>query len=85
MPTYEYKCTSCGHTFDLFQPITADTVSKCAQCGAPAQRLISGGTGIIFKGSGFYVNDYKNKKPSSDAKPCSPEACKTCPAAAEKK
>lgn len=85
MPTYEYQCSSCGHTFDLFQAITADTVAPCAKCGEKAQRLISGGTGIIFKGSGFYVTDYKNKKSPSESKPaCSPESCKTCPAAANK-
>ena len=55
MPTYEYKCSACGHRFEKFQSIMADPVRKCPECGKRAvERLISGGAGLIFKGSGFY-------------------------------
>jgi putative FmdB family regulatory protein len=60
MPTYEYECKSCGHTFDVFQNMSDDPVKVCPECGKEVRRLIKGGTGIIFKGSGFYVTD-KNK------------------------
>ena len=56
MPTYEYECGTCG-TFDQFQRITEDPLSDCPRCGSAVRRLISSGTGIIFKGSGFYSTD----------------------------
>lgn len=59
MPTYEYECTQCGHTFDVFQRITADPLSSCPKCKGTLRRLIGGGMGVIFKGSGFYTTDYK--------------------------
>lgn len=64
MPTYEYRC-ECGVEFEEFQSITADPVANCPECGKPAERLISGGTGLIFKGSGFYITDYKAKNASN--------------------
>jgi putative FmdB family regulatory protein len=60
MPTYEYECKTCGHTFDVFQNMSDEPVKVCPQCGKEVRRLINGGTGIIFKGSGFYITD-KNK------------------------
>jgi putative FmdB family regulatory protein len=60
MPTYEYECKSCGHIFDVFQNMSDDPVKVCPECGKEVRRLIKGGTGVIFKGSGFYVTD-KNK------------------------
>jgi putative FmdB family regulatory protein len=59
MPTYEYKCDSCGRTFEVFQSMNDEPLSACEKCGNPVRKLFGGGTGIIFKGSGFYVNDYK--------------------------
>jgi len=59
MPTYEYECTQCKHTFEEFQKITDKPLTKCPKCGGKLRRLISGGIGLIFKGSGFYVTDYK--------------------------
>lgn len=60
MPTYDYQCDACGHTFEAFQSMKDDALQTCPQCSENAlRRLISGGTGIIFKGSGFYVNDSK--------------------------
>jgi len=66
MPTYEYECKSCGHTFEAFQSMSDAPLSKCPECGKEIRRLINGGGGIIFKGSGFYVND-KNKGSSKTA------------------
>lgn len=57
MPTYEYQCTA-GHTFEAFQKISERPKSKCPICGKPAKRKISGGAGLLFKGSGFYITDY---------------------------
>ena len=64
MPTYDYECSN-GHQFEYLQSITAEPLSDCITCGGPVRRLIGGGTGIIFKGSGFYVNDSKNGKHAS--------------------
>lgn len=58
MPTYEYRCKQ-GHHFELFQRISEAPVDKCPQCGAVAERLLSG-AGLIFKGSGFYTTDYRS-------------------------
>lgn len=60
MPTYDYRCEN-GHRFEEFQSILAEPIRVCPVCGANAERLISGGTGLIFKGSGFYINDYAKK------------------------
>ncbi|MDC7124550.1 MAG: zinc ribbon domain-containing protein [Spirochaetales bacterium] len=57
MPTYEYECQSCGHRFEAFQSMSDEPLTECENCKGPVKRLIFGGTGIIFKGSGFYVND----------------------------
>lgn len=57
MPTYEYECPA-GHTFEKFQKITERPRAKCPVCGKPAVRKISGGAGLVFKGSGFYITDY---------------------------
>lgn len=60
MPTYEYRCGACGHEFDVFQKMTDDPVRTCPECGEDeAERLISRGAGIVFKGSGFYATDYR--------------------------
>lgn len=62
MPTYVYKCKKCGKTFEIMKSITKyDEVEKCNECGIEATRQISNGSGIIFKGTGFYQTDYKNK------------------------
>lgn len=65
MPTYEYECKTCGHNFEVFQSIMDAPVKKCPECGKGVRRLIGGGTGIIFKGSGFYVTDSKKSSGSS--------------------
>ncbi|MGR3176857.1 MAG: FmdB family zinc ribbon protein [Candidatus Anammoxibacter sp.] len=62
MPTYDYECTSCAHTFELFQQITEKHIKTCPKCGKrKVQRLIGSGAAIIFKGSGFYQTDYRSK------------------------
>lgn len=60
MPTYEYKCQKCGHGFEAFQSISADPLSECPKCSGKVQRLIGGGAGFLFKGSGFYQTDYRS-------------------------
>lgn len=66
MPTYDYECKDCGHTFEQFQSMSDDALTTCPTCGKETlRRLIGGGMGIIFKGSGFYVNDAKGKSPTA--------------------
>ena len=67
MPTYQYECQACGHSFDELQGMTDARLTKCPKCKKnKLTRLIGGGSGMIFKGSGFYETDYKKKSPSSD-------------------
>ena len=69
MPTYEYECGNCGHTFEEFQSITAKPLKKCRRCGTfRLQRLIGAGAGIIFKGNGFYQTDYRSESYKKEAK-----------------
>jgi putative FmdB family regulatory protein len=58
MPTYEYRCTDCSNEFELFQKMSDDPEAACPKCSAPSRRRISGGAGLVFKGSGFYITDY---------------------------
>jgi len=61
MPTYDYECSACGNQWELFQSITAKPLKKCPACRRPtARRLIGTGAGLIFKGSGFYITDYRS-------------------------
>ena len=61
MPTYEYRCTNCGHTLEEFQPMSAEPLKVCPKCGKETlKRAMGGGGGMIFKGGGFYQTDYKN-------------------------
>jgi len=84
MPTYQYVCTKCDHEFEVFQPMTADALEICPKdhCArrrwgrGKVKRVLSGGAGLIFKGSGFYSTDYRSegykqaaKKESESAKP----------------
>ena len=71
MPTYDYLCRECGEKFEHFQSMSSPalkTIDFCKNCkkeNCKVERIISGGTGLIFKGSGFYLTDYKNKKSDS--------------------
>jgi len=73
MPTYEYACTKCGYAFEQFQSMLDAPLKKCPQCKKAAlKRLVGGGAGLIFKGTGFYITDYKNagkKGDGGDSKP----------------
>lgn len=61
MPTYDYECDACGHTFEEFQSISADVLVKCPKCGKKKlRRLFGTGAAIVFKGSGFYQTDYRS-------------------------
>ena len=67
MPTYEYRCPR-GHAFEKFSPrMTSRQSATCPKCGKRARRLISGGAGLVFKGSGFYITDYKRGGEKRDA------------------
>jgi putative FmdB family regulatory protein len=91
MPTYDYACTKCGHTFEAMQSMKDVPLKKCPKCGKQSlKRLVGAGAGLIFKGTGFYITDYKKKtgqpektgggeKPAaggSDKKPASPTVAK---------
>lgn len=70
MPTYEYRCRKCGYKFSQFQKITEPALSECPKCRGKncVERLISGGSGLIFKGSGFYITDYKQNSSKNEKK-----------------
>lgn len=83
MPTYEYECSACGHQTEILQSMTEKRLTKCPKCGKnKLERLIGAGSGVIFKGSGFYATDYKRKEPAkaepekkpSGSSPC----CNSC-------
>ena len=59
MPTYEYRCPK-GHLFEVFQRITEEPGAPCPECGEKAERQLSAGAGLLFKGSGFYITDYRS-------------------------
>src|SRR3954452_12657816 len=70
MPTYEYVCHKCNHEFELFQSISENALTVCPKerCAqkpwgkGKVKRLIGAGAGLIFKGSGFYITDYRSKE-----------------------
>ena len=76
MPTYEYYCTKCEHEFELFQPIADKPLTTCPRelCGmkrwgkGKVKKKIGAGAGLIFKGSGFYITDYRSEKYKEAAK-----------------
>lgn len=69
MPTYEYRCKTCEHEWEEFQSIKSKPSRKCPECGKlKAERIISAGGGILFKGSGFYETDYRSESYKKGAK-----------------
>jgi putative FmdB family regulatory protein len=86
MPTYEYKCNVCGNHFEKFQSINSKPKAKCPVCGGNAKRIISGGAGLIFKGSGFYATDYRSAsyKKEAEKEKAATEPAKTGSAADKK-
>ena len=84
MPNYDYQCSGCGEIFEVFQSITAKPLEDCAKCSGKKtlKRLIGSGSGVIFKGTGFYQTDYRSSSYQKDAakeKPSSSPACASCP------
>lgn len=61
MPTYEYECKKCDKIFEVFQSIKAEKLKTCPECGSEIKRLLGTGSGLVFKGTGWYVTDFKNK------------------------
>jgi len=77
MPTYEYRCDACGHTFDEFQSMTEEPLRKCPRCNKNSlRRLFGAGAALLFKGSGFYITDYRSEAYKAAAK-AEAEASKT--------
>src|SRR5688500_3988068 len=83
MPTYDYECDACGHSFELFQSISEPVKKKCPECGkSKLRRLFGTGAAVIFKGSGFYQTDYRSERykqkaaaeKSSESKPAEVKA-----------
>ena len=75
MPTYEYECLDCGVDFEAFQKMSDSVLEECPQCKGKVRRMISSGAGLIFKGSGFYATDYKNKSASPSIKKETGNSC----------
>ena len=88
MPTYQYECSGCGHHMEMMQSITDSKLTRCPQCGKDTlQRLIGSGSGIIFKGSGFFETDYKRspaKKSASAGCPVAEGKSSSCPCPCDK-
>lgn len=68
MPTYDYRCLECEIEFEKFQGITEDPIEECPECNGKVKRLIGAGAGLIFKGSGFYITDYRSDGYKESAK-----------------
>ncbi|MBP6864751.1 MAG: zinc ribbon domain-containing protein [Candidatus Didemnitutus sp.] len=85
MPTYEYVCTKCGHEMEAFQSMKDEPLKKCPACKKSGlKRKVGGGAGLIFKGSGFYITDYKKKsggEKSGDGAKSSSKSSESKPAA----
>jgi putative FmdB family regulatory protein len=78
MPTYEYECAHCGYNFEKTQNISDKPLQKCPKCSKKIKRLIGAGSGIIFKGSGFYATDYRKSSNSQNTCPKAKEGCNGC-------
>ena len=79
MARYDYICTACNHIFEVEHPMSERPEVVCPECGAPAERHF-GSSSIVFKGSGFYNTDQRDKKSSSDAAEMpAPHSCANCP------
>jgi len=68
MPTYDYICVDCSHEFEEFQKMSDPVIEKCPQCNGTVKRKISGGAGLLFKGNGFYITDYKKSAGNKEEK-----------------
>ena len=66
MPTYAYRCTECGHAFDVYQSFTEDSLTVCPECSGKLRKVLSP-VGVVFKGSGFYRNDSRSATTTSES------------------
>lgn len=87
MPTYEYECSRCGLVFEEFKPMSAPVRQRCPDCRGKVNRLISGGMGIVFKGSGFYRNDSRpqGRQAAEEAAPAAADSSPSPSAANDNK
>lgn len=85
MPTYEYQCQKCRRRREAFQAITAKPLTTCAKCGGRLKRLLSRGAGFLFKGSGFYITDYRSKSYHEAKKKDQPATDSTKSSSSDKK
>jgi putative FmdB family regulatory protein len=89
MPTYEYECAKCGHLFEKFQGINDAPLKQCPKCRGRVKRLLGTGAGLLFKGSGFYITDYRSEgykqAAKADVKPHTPAPAADKPAASTEK
>lgn len=90
MPTYEYHCESCGHSFDALQKITSSPLTRCPECGEESlRRGLGGGVGLAFHGSGFYKTDYGPSDAVAEEQEhhccCKSDPAKTTPCCKDKK
>jgi len=85
VPTYEYECERCGHRFERFQSMKDKPVKRCPECRCKVRRVLHGGAGFIFKGSGFYVTDYRSENYKKRAKEDERAASKKDDSPAKKK
>ena len=75
MPTYDYGCPECGHSFEVFEGLSASGLRDCPKCGGrKSRRLLSAGSGFILKGAGFYNTDYRQGGVKSSTSPAKSEA-----------
>jgi len=82
MPTYDYECSACGEKLEVFQRMSEAPKKKCPKCGKnKLQRLIGSGAGFIFKGSGFYITDYRSSDYKAKAKADTEQGKTTTPEA----
>lgn len=83
MPTYEYKCLKCKKSFDQLQRMTEKPLTKCIYCKGKVERQIGAGSGLIFKGTGFYITDYKKTTSPDASKKTASEPPKKAPKASD--
>ena len=85
MPTYEYRCTACSHEFEKIQRMSEEPGAECPECGAKSERKLSAGAGLLFKGSGFYITDYRSDGYKQAAKAESGDSSKSSETKSETK
>jgi len=81
MPTYQYRCNDCEYEFEEFQSMTEPPITVCPHCKGHTRRLISGGAGFLFKGSGFYITDYRSPRYKADQRKETPDSSTPSPKA----